>query len=695
MKFLSLLLVFTLILFSCEDKKNPNFNSSYFQNSKFDNLELNEKKDKLDSLKGNIIGMSPTNPNINYLFDLSNKYYYLNEFSNSIEVCKQIVKLSESINDTLLIAKSYNYIGDAYDQEHKDSSYFYYKKAEKLYKLIGNDELRAKMLFNEGFVLFLEGNYIESEIKLSNALKYLKNSNNYEIKYTVHNLLGCNLEKLEDYDEALKYYIYANNELNKINKNELSVDKLNDYKITLSINKANIYDKKLEYKKSIKELNLVLENNPKHKFSKNYAILLSNLGYSKMKNGDFVGVEKLLSNALILALNNGNNTEVIGKLINLGEYYLIKKDTAKSQNFLNRALVLGKKIKASNELKLVYDLLSKAEPQRDSYYKGKIIRLTDSLAVVQRKNRNKYARIEYETSVVEDANKELSNKNLYLIVGVVVLLGALGVRFIIGQRKEIEYRKQLQAAEMEFFELMQSSQIALNEARKDEQNRISRDLHDNVMNRLYGTRLQLGMLNSIKNIEAEEKRLEQINSLQAIEHDIRAISHDLHNDDVASHFNFAVLLAQCVQQFSSTTTTSLHFESSPEIDWESISGLVKITIYRIVQEALSNVVKYAASTECQVTITQQDVSSLLLRISDNGKGVDLKESSTGIGLKNMNERARLVKAEFQIQSAVGQGTSIECRFRVWTLFFIAFNNVLFFIFIIFYLFIIIITLIYI
>jgi signal transduction histidine kinase len=267
---------------------------------------------------------------------------------------------------------------------------------------------------------------------------------------------------------------------------------------------------------------------------------------------------------------------------------------------------------------------------------------------------------------VEDANKELSNKNLYLIVGVVVLLGALGVRFIIGQRKEIAYRKQLQAAEMEFFELMQSSQIALNEARKDEQNRISRELHDNVMNRLYGTRLQLGMLNSIKNIEAEEKRLEQINSLQAIEHDIRAISHGLHNDDVASHFNFAVLLAQYVQQVSTTTTTttSLHFEITPEIDWESISGLVKITIYRIVQEALTNVTKYASATECHITITQPNASTLLLRISDTGKGFDLAQISTGIGLKNMRERARLVKAELNIQSKIGQGTTIECRFMV-------------------------------
>lgn len=51
---------------------------------------------------------------------------------------------------------------------------------------------------------------------------------------------------------------------------------------------------------------------------------------------------------------------------------------------------------------------------------------------------------------MEDANKELNSRNLYLIVGVVVLVGALGIRYVVGQRKEIAYRKQLQQAELEF-----------------------------------------------------------------------------------------------------------------------------------------------------------------------------------------------------------------------------------------------------
>jgi signal transduction histidine kinase len=92
--------------------------------------------------------------------------------------------------------------------------------------------------------------------------------------------------------------------------------------------------------------------------------------------------------------------------------------------------------------------------------------------------------------------------------------------------------------------------------------------------------------------------------------------------------------------------------------------LIKITIYRIVQEALFNVTKYADATECTVTLSQPEPTSLLLVISDNGKGFDSISSTIGIGLANMKERARLVKADLQIQSAPGQGTRIVCRFVV-------------------------------
>ncbi len=653
-----------LFLGSCSQKKQEKLSESIFTSKNYTSLSSDKKELFLDS----IVKKRDTFPIrvsvANFLLDLSTEYYYLNKARKSQNICIQALHLSKELKDSLLIAKSYNYIGDTYNQTYRDSAYTYYQEAEKLYRRMGNHELLANMLYKKAYILFYEGNYIESEIKLSQALQLIKSGKDFEMLYMTYNLMGCNLDKLGDYDVALKYFEKAADELGYLTKNGMSENLIFDYEVTLSVNKANVFDKGGQYKKSINELSTILAKSKYNNNKKNYIILLGNLGYSKMRSGDLKGAEILLIRALNLTFKNGNEADAINKLINLGELKLIKKDTIKSRLFLSKALVLCKKLKASNELKLVYGLLSKVEPKQDSYYKEKIIQLTDSLAIVQRNNHNKYARIEYETSVVEDANKELSTRNLYLIAGILLLTSTLVIRYVISQRKEIAYRKQLQAAELELFDLMRTSQIELSVARNDEKNRISRELHDNVMNRLYGTRLHLGILNSDVSIGAEEKRSEHIDELQMIEKDIRSISHNLHTDSIAYRFDYPVLLSSCVQKAHVGTNTTFSFESDSVIDWESISGLVKIAIYRIVQEAVLNVAKYAEASTCIVKLVQPYPTLLFLSITDNGKGFDQNQVIEGIGLKNMKSRVQSLNGKFNVYSSPYNGTSIECQFEI-------------------------------
>ena len=658
------LIILTTFLISCSDKKDIRLSSSVFSSQPYLTMDLDEKRIFLDSLlKTSSLSINDS-LNQNFLFDLSTEFYFLNQTEKSFKVCKNALYLSLKARDTLGIAKSYYHIGDSFEFLNKDSAYYYYHKAEKLYLRLNNSEMVARMLFNKAYVLFYDGNYLESEILVSKALQLLKKSDDSKLIFTCYNLIGTNFEKLEEYNESLKYYILAKELLNYLILNNNDFDQKNNYKITLAVNIANIYEKQFQYSKAEKELESILTPDLKDKWPTDYATVIGNLGYVKTKLGYLKEGEVLIKEALSLSRKTSIESSIVYKLNNLGKYYVDTKDTLQAIRYLKESLQLAEKLKSTDDIKINLQLLSTIDKANISYYDKRYITVSDSLTKVQRKNRNKYARIEYETAVVEDANKELSTKNLYLIFGVVVLVAALGVRYVVGQRKEIAYRKQLQAAELELFDLMRSSQIALNSAREEEQNRISRELHDNVMNKLYGTRLQLGMLNSPSIPDVEVKRLEQIDVLQTIEQDIRAISHDLHTDVVASHFDYPVLLKQCVQQLSATTQTNLHLDCAAGIDWEAVSGLVKITLYRMVQEALSNVVKYAAATDCHITISQPDASTLLLTVRDTGKGFDLATASSGIGLKNMRDRARLVKADFRIESVIGQGTRIECKFVV-------------------------------
>nr|WP_315162126.1 sensor histidine kinase [uncultured Flavobacterium sp.] len=575
--------------------------------------------------------------------------------------------MSEQAKDTNAIAKSYYYIGDTYEVSHKDSAYYYYQKAEKLYRNLKNDLMTGRMQFNKAYLLFYEGNYIESEILLSKALQLLKKSDDKKLLYSTYNLMGANFGKLEESDNAIKYYMLAKGVLNDLIQSDDGFDKKNNFKISTSVNLAEIYRQRAQYKKAILELESVLSPNLKKEWPEYYAIIIGNLGEIKMKSGNLYGVEKLLKTSLDISRRNSNEASQIYKLSYLGEYYSIVKDTAKSISYLKQSLRLSEKFQSSDNIKLNLKLLSKIDYKNDSFYTKRYIAISDSLTKVQRNNRNKYARIEYETSIVEDENKSLSTRNLYLIIGsfmiVLVSGGILINRYVENKKRELVYQIQLQKAEEEIFELLKDYQIKLNTIKFKEQNRIAMELHDNVLNKLYGTRLQLGILNNSDTLEGKEKRLSYVDLLQEIELEIRNISHDLHTDDIEVHLDYIDLLNDLIQEKNEFVLTHFSFSDTSNLNWNNIDGLVKITIFRIVQEALLNVIKYAEATTCEISLNKTKKNKLQLLIEDNGKGFkNNTRENDGIGLKNIKERARLVHAELSITSNLGKGTKIEIIF---------------------------------
>ena len=264
-------------------------------------------------------------------------------------------------------------------------------------------------------------------------------------------------------------------------------------------------------------------------------------------------------------------------------------------------------------------------------------------------------------------SSDLSTKNLYLIIGsfLIILIsgGVLTYRYIKNKKRELAHQLQHQKAEEEIFELLKDYQIKLNAIKLREQNRISMELHDSVLNKLYGTRLQLGILNNIDTQEVKEKRLGYVDLLQEIELEIRSISHDLHTDAAEVNFDYIDLLSGLIQEKNELAATRFSFTDTSELIWNTIDGLIKITIFRIAQEALSNVIKYAEATVCNVTLTKIETNKLKLLIEDNGKGFEnTTKENDGIGLKNIQERAQLAKAKLTITSKLGEGTKIAVVF---------------------------------
>lgn len=662
-KIASLLILILLTFFiSCSKKEKKNNLIIFLDSDKYALFSSEDKASYLDSITKEIDDMPIDSVTKNIAFKISSEYYYLDNNDKSFKLSQKAFDIAESLKDSLGMGRALYYMGDCYEFTKKDSAYYYYKESENIFRLIGNKERLAKVHFNKSYLLFYEGNFAESEVEVIKALQNLNNSKNYKLKYSCYSLQGSIHNEFEEYDKALFYFSLAEEsyyEMSKVtNKNNES---LYDYYVLNVINSCNIYDKKGEYKKSISELNKVNTKKLKENWPNLHNLVIGNLAYSKMKNGDLEESKFLFEEALTISKNNKNEKGYLYKVLNYGEFNLIQKDTIKAKKYLNEALNLSKRINSGKETLKALDFLSKIDLPNSAFYKNEYIRISDSIIKQQRSSSNKFARIEYETNKLENVNELLNKRNVYLLLSssllIIIFLIILGIRHRKAKKREIEFLELRKDADNELFELIKDYQIQLVRTKESVQNRIAKELHDGVMNNIYSVRLNLGFLNSSDDETMKEKRLVYITELQKIEREIRELSHDLSHETNTKLVDYKYLLSNMVENINEISSTNYLCIIEPKIKWNKYSSVIKINIYRILQELCSNVDKYAKADNCIIKLTTID-KTLTISIIDDGIGFDTSKITDGIGMKNIKQRINTINGILEIISNKDEGTQI-------------------------------------
>ena len=100
------------------------------------------------------------------------------------------------------------------------------------------------------------------------------------------------------------------------------------------------------------------------------------------------------------------------------------------------------------------------------------------------------------------------------------------------------------------------------------------------------------------------------------------------------------------------------YHSTENVDWNIIPKAVGFECYRIVQEAVSNAVKYASSARIQVKLALEN-KNLSILVTDDGKGFDMSKKTKGIGLHTIWQRAETIGAKVELISAPGEGTRLR------------------------------------
>ena len=163
-------------------------------------------------------------------------------------------------------------------------------------------------------------------------------------------------------------------------------------------------------------------------------------------------------------------------------------------------------------------------------------------------------------------------------------------------------------------------------------------------------------MRSATELEAEVAQLQ--GRTDALADSVRRLSHDLH-PDVLRHSGLAASLsAYCKSLTSPSPGLKVTFRAQG--DFETIGHEASLCLYRIVQEALHNVVKHAEAHHAEVVLLRTP-DGAELTVSDDGKGFDIqvRTSETGLGLVSITERARLAGGTVSIVTALKKGTQIR------------------------------------
>lgn len=545
---------------------------------------------------------------------------------------------------------------------------------------------------NSTFLDAYRSQYQFDKSNLKKACEYLKNitvlkPNDYNSCYNIARAY---------YDLSYNYYIMGKQDLS-LNANQKSleyfkkIDNKKGYAFVYS-NYANIYTAIKDKKRAIQNADnaiktyKIIDNNYNvyigliNKIAileflgdKNKATVIDSVYQAFQKSEDDSKILKIKifdykienlvqQNKLIEAKKLIEILEVIIKEVNSDEltiefnatkalYEMEKNPNYSDLDDVKKALPTLINYQQYEKVNIFYELLQKNALQKSDYksalyYEREKKVIADSIGDIATKVKIAELETIYETEKKQQKinlqEKTIVNKNTTIALLASLFLGIfLMVILFITKQKQKKLKSEKQTAQQYTKQLLEKTE--------EERKRIASDLHDSVSHEL------LSLKNSI------EQKTDVTNSkIDAIINDIRIISRNLH-PIMFDKIGLKESIIQLVERIQLTN----NFMVTSEIDYQAdLVSSTELQIYRIIQEALSNIIKYSNAVAAKITIWELE-KTIHIEIKDNGKGFDVNEAlnnKNSFGLHNIIERSRAIGGETKIVSNEN-GTAINIEIK--------------------------------
>lgn len=556
-----------------------------------------------------------------------------------------------------LISQSYSNLGGVYlRKENFKKSEESYQKAIQIRTANKDFEGVAKAKINIGNVLASKQDYVPATKYFIEAIQYFDGKNDTIVSLTKGNL-GLIFFEMKNFPKAIKYLEESTDFLKK-----------NDMKQGLCHTYLSLGDVYLDKKDTLKALNSYktsLENCKSCKDNLGISTLNQRIGAVHSAKGNSENAKKYyqISEKLLKELNS--EIEQTNVMLSKSEDFIKQKKYSEAYELLLQVKKIHKEYESDRYLLETYKKLTLVcmyQEMKDSsafyfnqYTNLKDDKLKSSVLEETAELETKYQTAKKEKQLLQKEAEAKKKTTTIIILSLLAFFIAI-VGFLIYRQQRLKNMQQKQEFELQSAIAQIENQNKLHEQRLA----ISRDLHDNI-----GAQLTF-IISSVENLKFGFPTMETSikNHLTKISDFTKTTIVELRDtiwamnaneftfDDLSSRIYNFIEKAQSVKE-----NTTFKFSVDESLKNSKFSSLEGVNLYRTIQEAVNNAIKYADATGVSVQV-QPNENGIVIDISDNGKGFDLDTIDLGNGIVNMQKRIEEIGGVFKIKSELTKGTQI-------------------------------------
>lgn len=412
--------------------------------------------------------------------------------------------------------------------------------------------------------------------------------------------------------------------------------------------------------------NKALDLSIKHKDSIGIPFCYNHIGDFYLKTKNYKHAEINFLHALDFALKIDNPYVESDTYAYLGDLFLAKKMFLKAVEYYQKSLAIAEKQKIANLISHNYKMLAYCyEANNDLknalHYTKTSQAFNDSILNIETQSKM----IEFQTKFdTAEKEKEILNQQvisnqrqftIFILISLILLV--LFTAFMIYKALRRKNIKQKQDFELKETLAKVESIQRLHNQRVE----ISKDLHDNIGAQLTFIISSMEMIKykSIKLDEQAKQHLEKIEdfargTIAEFRDTVWAINRpEISMEDMKNRISNLLSKAN-----SAIGEVTFEFEIDDSLHLYTFSSHTGMNVFRILQEAVNNAIKYAKASLISIKIFQ-DKNEIVFTVQDNGTGFEITEIEKGNGLHNMEKRANEINGNFSIQSSTVNGTKVE------------------------------------